>query len=137
MLADISSMFLMVKVNTEDWNALMFLFWSDEALMSEPREYNMTVANFGNVCSPFGANYCLKQTADDFGRGYPAEVLYNVRRPVYVDDLLLTANTIEHGRRLVRQTQNLVAQGGFHLSKWLANHDDLIQDIPPDDKAVR
>lgn len=134
-LADITAMFLMVKVNEKDWNTLRFLFWPRGDLTKNPVEYNMMVMNFGNSCSPFCANYCLRQTAIDFGQNYPPDIARNVERRVYVDDFLLTADTVEEGRRIARQTQELVAQGGFHLSKWMSNHSDILEDIPIEDRA--
>nr|XP_039258906.1 uncharacterized protein LOC120335470 [Styela clava] len=116
--ADIEAMFLQARVTPRDVDALRFLFWPDGDLTKTPVDHQMLVHCFGNTSSPFCANYCLRRTAEDFGKDFPSDI-----------------NSISEGKRIVKQTSELTECGGFHLNKWRSNSEEIISCVPEKDRA--
>ena len=48
----------------------------------------------------------------------------------YVDDILTGADTLEQTQLLKEELIGLLKAGGFPLSKWTANHPDLLAALP-------
>ncbi|CAB4015368.1 Hypothetical predicted protein, partial [Paramuricea clavata] len=88
LMADIESMFHQVNVRHEDCDALRFLWWPENDLNSEPKEFQMLVHLFWATSSPSCANFALLKTADDNSEHFDAKVTDTVRRNFYVDDCL-------------------------------------------------
>jgi len=78
----------------------------------------------------------LHQLAEDEGDRHPLAqpVLLN---ETYVDDILFGAHDMETAKATRVQLTNLLAAGGFRLRKWAANHTELLEDVPLNDRALR
>ena len=74
LVADVKAMFHQINVDPRDQNALRFLWWNKEDLYKESKVYKMVVHPFGATSSPSCANFCLKQTAREFGHLYPSMI---------------------------------------------------------------
>nr|XP_039254127.1 uncharacterized protein LOC120331151 [Styela clava] len=133
--ADIEAMFLQARVTPRDVDALRFLFWPDGDLTKTPVDHQMLVHCFGNTSSPFCANYCLRRTAEDFGKDFPSDISDNIKDNSYIDDFLLGADSISEGKRIVKQISELTECGGFHLNKWRSNSEEIISCVPEKDRA--
>ena len=115
--ADIQSMFLQVKVPSEDADALHFLWWEDADFRKSPKEYQMVSHIFGAKDSPSCANYCLKRTADDNKKIFSKEAVKSVQEDFYVDDLLKAVETPSKAISLAHELMALLKKGGFRLTK--------------------
>ena len=135
-VADVKAMYHQVNIDPGSCDALRFLFWPNDDFTEEPIDHQMLVNLFGSTQSSFVATYCLKKTVTDFGKNFPADIGKIVDKNSYVDDFLLGASSVEDGRRIIRETQELVALGGFHLTKWLSNTSEILSDVPEADKAL-
>ncbi|XP_077973262.1 uncharacterized protein LOC144428217 [Styela clava] len=131
----IEAMFLQACVTPRDVDVLRFLFWPDGDLTKTPVDHQMLVHCFGNTSSPFCANYCLRRTAEDFGKDFPSDISDNIKDNSYIDDFLLGADCISEGKRIVKQTSELTECGGFHLNKWRSNSEEIISCVPKKDRA--
>jgi hypothetical protein len=56
LMADIESMFHQVRVTSNDYDALRFIWWPQNDLNVEPQEFRMLVHLFGATSSPSCAN---------------------------------------------------------------------------------
>ena len=72
---------------------------------------------FGAASSPSVANLCQKKTADDHESEFEPRVLDAVKRNMYADDIMRSESTVQEAITLVRQSQELLAKGGFRLTK--------------------
>jgi len=88
MMADIEGMFHQVLLSPKDCDALRFLWWLENDLNKDPKEYQMLVHLFGATSSPSCANFGLRQTADDNQEMFNEEAVRTLRRNFYVDDCL-------------------------------------------------
>ena len=105
-LGDVEAMFHQVKVAPSDCNALRFLWWSDD-IDEKPEDYQMLVHLFGATSSPSVCCWALRQTAIQYGETYDAKVLATVDRNFCVDDCLVSVDTNEEAKKLVKDLTSL------------------------------
>lgn len=134
-MADIEKMFYQVRVPIEDSRYLRFLWWPSGEMDKEPEEFQMLVHLFGGVSSPSCANYALQKTAEDNAEHFDKDTIQTVRRNFYVDDCLKSVEDNQQASRLVDQLRQLLAKGGFRLTKWVSNAYDVIQSVPVSERA--
>ncbi|XP_067049610.1 uncharacterized protein [Acropora muricata] len=134
-MADIEKMFYQVRVPTEDSKYLRLLWWPGGDMEKEPEEFQMLVHLFGRVASPSCANYALQKTADENAEHFDQENIKTVKRNFYVDDCLKSVEDDQQASRLVNQLRQLLAKGGFRLTKWISNAYDVIQSVPVSERA--
>ena len=121
LMADIEAMFYQVRVPSSDCDALRFLWWPNGDLDEQPEEYEMRVHLFGGASSPSCANFALKKTAKDNEEDFSPNVIETVERNFYVDDCLKSVREEDEAVDHARQLRELLARGGFKLTKWLSN----------------
>ena len=135
-MSDIEAMFYQVRVNPEDRNYLRFLWWPNGDLEEQPVDYQMLVHLFGGASSPSCANFALKRTAEDNKHLFDKETIDTVNRNFYVDDCLRSVVNVPQALRLVEQLRELLARGGFHLTKWISNSQQVIDAIPESERSA-
>jgi hypothetical protein len=126
--ADIQEMFLQVSVPEGDRNSLSFLWWPSEDLESTPEVYQLNVHPFGATSSPFCATYALRRTVADNTTSDACKqaILDNF----YVDDCLISVQTVNEAKELVASLRDTLRKGGFKLTKWNTNTPEVISDLP-------
>ena len=129
LMADVEAMFHQVKVDLHDANALRFLWYPDGDVDKEPEEFQMLVHLFGGIWCPSCATYALRRTALDNAERFPTDVIDTVQRNFYVDDWLKSVKTTEHAVSMCKQVTDLLALGGFHLTKWICNRLEVLDSI--------
>ncbi|XP_006813138.1 uncharacterized protein LOC102800684 [Saccoglossus kowalevskii] len=134
-VADIKQMFHQVKVKKTDCDALRFLWWPEGDLSKDPADHQMLVHPFGATSSPSCAAYALKRTADDNRSNYDTHIVDTVYRNFYVDDCLKSVASVEEAKELVKLLPEMLAKGGFHLTKWISNCREILALIPEAERA--
>ena len=127
--------FHQVRVKPEDCDALRFIWWEDSDFTKGVVDHQMLVHLFGASSSPCCASFALKKTANDNKASFDVLTIDMVNRNFYVDDCLKSVSTVPEAHRLVSQLSNLLAQGGFHLTKWISNCREVLKSIPPSERA--
>ena len=135
MVADVEGMFHQVRVAPEDCQALRLLWWPDDDLSKEPTDFQMLVHLFRATSSPSCASFSLKKTASDNQGEFDVETINTVNRNFYVDDCLKSVSSIDHAVRLSGQLRELLARGGFQLTKWVSNDRNVIATVPVTERA--
>jgi hypothetical protein len=135
LVADIEAMFHQVKVRDIDRDALRFLWWSDGNMDCPPTEYCMTVHLFGATSSPSCAAYSLQCMASDNAANFSNEAVRTVERNFYVDDLLKSVRDVETGVCLSSELRELLSKGGFRLTKWISNSEEVMGTFPESEKS--
>ncbi|KAI3358854.1 hypothetical protein L3Q82_015246, partial [Scortum barcoo] len=108
-ICDVEKMFHRFHVNQDDRDYLRFLWWKNGDTSSEPKEYRMKVRLFGAASSPGCANYGMKYLASQNEKDYP-EASNFIRNNFYVDDGLISVESVDTAIRLVREAQHICAQ---------------------------
>ena len=117
-------------MDEEHREALRFLWWPDGDLENDPVPHQMTVHIFGAKSSPCRANFCLRETANEFDHLYPSSISEIVHNNFYVDDCLVSLPSVEEAIATYKNLSELLAKCGFRLRKWLSNNDKVLQEIP-------
>ena len=130
LMADVESMFHQVHVSPRDCDALRFLWWSNNDLNSEPEEYQMMVHLFGATSSPSCANFGHWQTAEDNQQEFSKDAVDSVKNNFYIDDCLKSVPSENKAIVLVDELHQLLSKGGFCLTKWISNLQNIIKFIP-------
>ena len=81
------------------------------------------------------ARYALRKTAKDNQRDSPPEVFDVVFKDFYEDDLLKPFSSEAHAIDISRQLQELLARGGFQLTKWISNRREVLSAFPVEERA--
>ncbi|UYV73350.1 hypothetical protein LAZ67_10002818, partial [Cordylochernes scorpioides] len=113
--ADITKMYRQILVHPED-TPYQRIIWRDESGQGL-KEYELKTLTYGTSCAPFLAIRVLKQLAHDEQIRFPtAEAI--LKSDFYVDDLLTGCETIENGRKLIRDLTNCCKQA-VKIPRWI------------------
>jgi hypothetical protein len=96
----------------------------------------MKVHLFGAVSSPSCCSFAIQKTAEDNKDSFDAETIQTVMRNFYVDDCLKSVENDLVAITLVQQLRQLMAKGGFRLTKWLSNSRRVLEAIPESERAA-
>jgi hypothetical protein len=124
---DIKKMFFSVKLKKESDKDMFRYMWAPPGA-ERPTMYRFTRLIFGGVCSPYMAIWCLKETAKMFSDKYP-EAVKIILEQSYMDDIVVTADTISELITLVNEILRILDHGGFYGHKITANHPEALQSI--------
>ncbi|UYV64515.1 hypothetical protein LAZ67_3001068 [Cordylochernes scorpioides] len=131
--ADITKMYRQILVHPED-TPYQRIIWRDESSQGL-KEYELKTLTYGTSCAPFLAIRVLKQLAHDEQIRFPtAEAI--LKSDFYVDDLLTGCETIEIGRKLIRELDQLLQAGGFKLRQWASNKPTILDTLQETDKST-
>ena len=136
-VADITQMFHQIRIRETDQPALSF-WWRDLDQDREPDMYRMQVAIFGAKCSPAIASYVLQKTAKE--ECTEADESQNAKEAVqtsfYMDDFVKSEESVEAARVMRREVTSLLAKEGFHLTKWVSSEEQVLSEVPVEEKGV-
>ena len=90
---------------------------------------------FGAKSSPCCAAYALRKVASDNETNADVDAVEIIRSNIYVDDLCKSCPTEQEAVKLVTQLCQLLASGGFRLTKFLSNEKNVLLNVPQEDLA--
>ncbi|KRY60098.1 hypothetical protein T03_4297 [Trichinella britovi] len=133
--ADIQKMYLQVALHKADRDVCRFL-WSEPGENEPPKTYRLTRVCFGLTCSPNLAMQTIRWHAENHQvecSGALSDLLPNM----YVDDLVVSCDSVADARRIAKEAPELLRKGGFHLAKWASNSPPAVDEIPAKDLGPR
>uniref|UniRef100_A0ABD2WYW1 Integrase catalytic domain-containing protein n=1 Tax=Trichogramma kaykai TaxID=54128 RepID=A0ABD2WYW1_9HYME len=127
-VADVSKMYLQVRLHPDDWK-LQSILWREDP-KQEMDHYLLTTVTFGCGPSAFLANRTLRRLAEDDGDKFPLAppIIHN---EMYMDDVLSGAFDLKTAVNKRDQLNSLLASGGFCLAKWMTNDSALLSSFEP------
>ncbi|XP_064215763.1 uncharacterized protein LOC103314804 [Tribolium castaneum] len=126
MTADVRQMYRQIWLNPDHrcFQRILWRFSINEPLQT----YEINVVSFGVKASPFLALRTVKQLASDESRNFQlASGIVN--RDTYMDDVVTSVPTSEEAIALYRDLIGLFRAGGFSLTKWTTNSNELLSEI--------
>ena len=119
MLSDIKQAFLQIRLAKEaDKNRFCFFMLVGDRLVT----YHYKTIIFGFNASPFILNYVLKHHAEKYVEDEFSKIL---KENLYVDNMLVTSNSLDFLKKVYCETQNRLEEGGFTLRSWNSNSEEL------------
>ena len=134
-MCDVEKMFHRFHVIQEDRNYLRFMWWENGDTNTEPKEYCMKVHLFGASSSPGCANYAIKHLASLNEQEYLLAANF-IRKNFYVDDGLISVESVAVAVKLVEESQALCAKGKLHLHKFISNNRKVLESVSVSDRAM-
>ena len=128
-MADIEAMYYQVKIPEEQRNALRFLWYQE----GELRHYRMTGHVFGGIWCASSSVYALQRVIRDFETS--PLVQDTVLKSFYVDDCLRSVQDIQSAEEIVKECPAVLSKGGFNLTKFLVNVEEIQVSIPEEKRA--
>ena len=130
-MADVEAMYLQVRIPHPDRNALRFLWFLDGVLT----EFRMTSHLFGGVWCASSSTYAMRRTVNDTGAsGIVADTII---RAFYVDDMLVSVKSKTEATEVIKGTKETLCFGGFNLTKFVINDQELLGEIEQSDWAAK
>ena len=128
---DIKEMFMQCGIWENDRDYLRILWFEENNIEGNIKEYRFKSLPFGLNCSMSMADYCLRKTAEENEVEVSAETVEVVKSSFYVDDGLISCKSIEEGKKCVKELITLLQSGGFELRKFVSENDKILSDIDP------
>lgn len=124
--ADIEKMYRQILINEQD-QLLHKIVWR-ENLNLPIQSFQLTTVTYGTKAAPFLAMMTLKRLAADERERFP-EAASVLESSFYMDDLVHGSHTLETGKKLITDLNQLLLSGGFKLRKWSSNEPKLLDNI--------
>ena len=125
--ADIEQMFLQVKNEPKVLPFLRFL-WKNNGHIET---YKDTSQKFSATNSSYIPSYALRRSAQGNEKTYPG-VQKVMERNIYLDDLYLAISSSDEASKNVFETRNVLAIGGFNLTEYNSNIQQIFGLLNPD-----
>ncbi|KAL9977438.1 hypothetical protein ACROYT_G014841 [Oculina patagonica] len=129
---DIEAMFNQVAVPEEDQASLRFLWRQSPESPTEVYQYVRHI--FGAKCAPTCSNYALLRCAEDNEKQFPNAALA-VKRNFYMDDFFKSVKSSDQALELQQELVEMLNEAAFHLTKWISNEKEVIEQIPESERA--
>lgn len=125
-------MFNQIAVPEADQVALPFLWLHSPKSPIEVYQYVHHL--LGAKCAPTCSNYALLRCVEDNEMEFPIVALV-VKRNFYMDDFFKSVKSTDEAMELQQQLAEMLSRGGFHLTKWISNEKDVIEQISELERA--
>ncbi|XP_068207466.1 uncharacterized protein [Palaemon carinicauda] len=130
-IADIEAMYYQVVIPKKDRDALRFIWFNDAG---EIVHYRMTRHVFGGVWCSSSSAYALGRVLVD--EVYvPLLVSGTIKRSFYVDNCLKSLPYKSLVSEVVKGTTEVLSKGGFSLTKFVMNDEELLSLVPIQERA--
>ena len=110
-------MLYQVWANSDNADALRFLWFKNVNSNGKPDTYQMLVHIFGWKDSPYCANYTVRRTASDCGRKFAGTVADSVKKSFYINDLVKSAETEKQEVSVLQPLIELMQTDGFNFQQ--------------------
>ena len=120
---------MQVRIREDDRDALRF-HWLKDLTTREVETLRFTRALFGLSTSPFLLGGVTEQHLQNMQSGHP-RVVDEIRRSLYVDDLISGGTTVENTQRLKKSCVAIFGEAKFDLHKRHSNNPALEVETKP------
>ena len=123
---DLCCAFLQLRIRESDRDALRF-HWIVDKTAKEVETLRFTRVLFGLGPSPIPLNRVIQQHLRNLETKCP-ETVNEVRKSLYVDDLISGGSTTDKAKQLKREAIEIFNDAKFELHKWHSNKEELKTD---------
>ena len=121
-MADITKCFFQILLPEHQQNLFRILWYdNDDILNGKLKPYKFTRHVWGVVSSPYIACRSIREITKENPTNASNPTLHAIQHCMYMDDLLVSTDTLEEAETIATESINLLASRGFQLVKWTAN----------------
>ena len=140
LLSDISRMFLNCNIKGKDKDFLRFLYKDPTHKNPDLKIFRFTTLVFGLSDSPFQVLTCLQKLVqrklqDPNITEYERKACDIIKRDMYIDDCTFSCSNEKEAIEIRKALTNILAEGSFHIRKWISNSPKILETIPEQEKA--
>lgn len=110
--ADVKKMYRQVRIHPEQWD-YQRIFWRADP-EEDLKEYQLLVVTYGLASAGYNAVKAMNQCAADHVVEFPLAAQL-VRKSFYMDDLLLSTDSVGEAMEVRSQIEGALRKGGFEL----------------------
>ncbi|XP_053691588.1 uncharacterized protein LOC128740103 [Sabethes cyaneus] len=130
---DICKMYRQVVEAPSDRRFLR-IFWREQPSLPL-RVLELCTVTYGTASAPYQATMCLVQLVKEDGENFPIAAR-SMKEETYMDDVLSGADSVEDAVVAKEQLKKLLGRGGFPIRKWCSNSQQLMENIPIDERET-
>lgn len=134
-VSDIEKAFLQIGLQTTERDVTRFLWLKDlknpSVEQENLQEFRFCRVAFGVISSPF----LLGATVDYHLDCYNTALAQQLKRDIYVDNIITGANTVSEGKALYQTSKQMMSEASMNLREWASNDEELYESIPVEDRA--
>ena len=138
-MADISKCFFQISMPQEQQDLFRLIWYKNNDLLEgETQVYRFTRHVWGINSSPYIALFAIEQLVKENPTNASQLTLNAIETKRYMDDVLLSFNSIEELELVARESIKLFASRGFKLRKWAANgaSKSILLNVPQKDLVI-
>ena len=140
LISDVSKMFLNCNIKGKDKDFLRFLYKNPLENQSPLKIYRFTTLVFGVTDSPFQSLTCLQKLVkrklqDPHITQYEKKACDVIENDMYIDDVTTTCQNEAEAIKVRKALTDILAEGSFHIRKWVSNSSSVLDTIPEKEKA--
>ena len=135
LVGDIKKMYYQCFVNQPFQNFMRFLWFLDDSPTGKIIHCKMARLAYGLICSQSGAQFCLQQTVANTEVEISKFTRDLASSSFYVDDFLTSVSSTYELFTVYDEIRKLMHSGGFHLTKFFTNFQELRAKFLPEDCA--
>ncbi|XP_065189369.1 uncharacterized protein LOC135819998 [Sycon ciliatum] len=121
LISDIEKAFLQVRIQETDRDVTRFLWYRDitkpDVIVDNIEVYRFCRLPFGIISSPFLLDATIRHHLDKHKTATAAEI----RKNIYVDNIMLTAGTAEEAEVKYRETRQVFNSASMNVREWSSN----------------
>ena len=134
-IADIEKAFLQVGLNENQRDVTRFFWLKNIANLNV--DNNIQVFRFCRI--PFGiisSPFLLSATLDFHLKTYNSPVADNIRRDIYVDNVITGTESTEKAEMFYRESKQILSHASMNLRDWTSNDASVRNKIPLSDRST-
>ena len=114
---------------------LRILWFSESDMQGHVVAFQFQVAPYGLRCIPSIAGYAMIFTAQENISNASEDTISRLTRDMFVDDFISSVDSIDDGKRIIKEISLLLMSTGFKITKWNACCKEILADLKDEDLA--
>lgn len=123
---DIEKMYRSVVIN-ENQRCFQKILWRFDS-SQKISEYELNTVTYGTASAAYLAIRCLQQLAVENREQFP-NACGKIASSFYVDDFLCGSDSIDEGKKLISEVDQILRSAGFNLRKWVASDKKVLGNL--------
>ena len=114
---DIANMFFQIRIAPEDRDMLRILWFSESDMQGHVVAFQFQVAPYNLRCIPSIAGFAMIFTAQENISNASEDTTSRLTRDMFVDDFISSVDSIDDGKRIIKEISLLLMTTGFKITK--------------------